>query len=673
MPNRLALEGSPYLRQHADNPVDWYPWGTEALQKARAEDKPIFLSIGYAACHWCHVMAHESFEDAEVAGILNQHFVSIKVDREERPDLDRIYMAAVQAFTGRGGWPMSVFLTPDAKPFYAGTYFPLRSRFGMPGFPDVLRAVADAWRTRRAELESGGEQVVQAIAQQMERVSGTTATLAADGRGTAEAAYRELERSFDRLHGGWGGAPKFPQPMVLEFLLRYNWRTGEAGALEQVRRTLGRMARGGIYDQLGGGFHRYSVDERWQTPHFEKMLYDNAQLARVYLHAWQATGEALFRTVAEETLDYLLREMADTAGGFTSSQDADSEGAEGRFYLWTPDEVRAILGAEAERFEQAYGLTEEGNFEGRNILTLVGGEAERQALADARRALFEARERRVRPARDDKVITAWNGLLLAALAEAVRALGRDDYQRAAERNAEFLLGPMRASDGRLRHVWVQGRASHNGFLEDYAAVADGLIELYQTTFDPRWYQGARELTDAMFDRFAAADGGFYDTAHDHEALIVRPREMQDNALPCGSSMAAFVLLRVAGLAAEPTLAERGEGMLRPMLPLLAQYPLAFGQWLVALEYTLAGPFEVALVGPASDPATRALLDVCRRGYRPALVVGWGAGSTEAGVVPLLAGRAAVEGQATAYVCRRGTCRAPVVDPEALAALLDDIS
>jgi hypothetical protein len=449
--NRLASESSPYLLQHADNPVDWYPWGEDALQKAAAEDKPIFLSIGYSACHWCHVMAHESFEDERTAAIMNEHFVNVKVDREERPDLDRIYMSAVQALTGRGGWPMSVFVTPEGQPFYGGTYFPPTPRYGMPAFSDVLLAVADAWRNRRQELEEGGRSLVAALDQQM--AVGLSPNFEALKPETAESAFQTLGRQFDRVHGGWGGAPKFPQPMALEFLLRYHHSTGDPQALHVVSRTLEAMARGGMYDQLGGGFHRYSVDDHWLVPHFEKMLYDNAQLARMYLHAWQVTGDPFYRTITEETLDYVVREMTDSAGGFYSTQDADSEGEEGKFFLWAPDEIRAVLGDQAHRFIEAYGVTERGNFEGRNILELKGGLEEREALVEARRRLFEARETRIHPGRDDKVLTSWNGLMLAAFAEAARALGRDDYRLVAERNAEFVLSELRTSDGRLYHVW----------------------------------------------------------------------------------------------------------------------------------------------------------------------------------------------------------------------------
>ncbi len=664
MPNRLAHESSPYLRQHADNPVDWYPWGAEALQKAQAADKPIFLSIGYSACHWCHVMAHESFEDERLAAILNKYFVSIKVDREERPDLDRIYMNAVQAITGRGGWPLSVFLTPDGHPFYGGTYFPPTARYGMPSFADVLLAIADAWRNRREELVAGSRQLVQVIEQQMTVGTGSAGEPSPE---TLEAALDSIARSFDPRHGGWGDAPKFPQPMTLEFLLRRHYATGDARAWEMVAHTLEQMARGGMYDQIGGGFHRYSVDERWLVPHFEKMLYDNAQLARVYLHAWQVSGDPLFRSVAEETLDYVVREMRDPGGGFYSTQDADSEGEEGRFYLWTLDEVRAALPPdEAERFIAAYGLTAEGNFEGRNILTLSGDRAARDTLRPARRRLFDVREARVHPARDEKVLTSWNGLMLAAFAEGSRVLGREDYRRVAEECGAFLLDALRTPGGRLYHTWQAGEAKVPGYLEDYTHLIEGLLELYQATFEPRWYVAAAELTATMQAHFAAPDSGFFDTSDDHETLVVRPREIQDNAVPSGNGMAAAVLLRMAGLAQEPRYEETVRAMLAAVQTLLSRYPLGFGQWLIAQDYALSHPAEIAIVGDRDAPDTRALLAVCAAGYRPHQVLA--VGRDEA--VPLLRGRSPLEGRAAAYVCRDQTCLPPVTEPEALARLCD---
>ncbi len=659
MPNRLIRETSPYLRQHAENPVDWYPWGEEALEKARREEKPIFLSIGYAACHWCHVMAHESFEDPETAALLNEHFVPVKVDREERPDLDAIYIQAVQMLTGSAGWPLSVFLTPDGRPFFGGTYFPPVPRYGMPAFRDVLRAVAEAWRERRAEILEGSAQIARAIHRQM-------AAQPAQGEltpATLEEAVRRLQAEFDPVHGGWGGAPRFPQPMILEFLLRRHV-AGDPRALPMVTRALEAMARGGLYDQLGGGFHRYSVDDRWLVPHFEKMLYDNALLARVYLHAFQVTGNPLFRAVAGETLDFILRELADPAGGFHATLDADSEGEEGKFYLWTTEEVRAALGADADRFFALYGVTPEGNFEGKNILTFGGTWEERVETADLRRRLWEVRERRVRPARDEKVLTSWNGLALAALADGARILGREDYRAAAEKNARFLLEHLRRPDGRLWHVWAGGEARIAGFLDDYTHLADGLLALYEATFDPRWYRTAADLVEVAQAHFAAP-AGFYDTADDHESLVVRPRNLQDNAVPSGNAVAAFLLLRLAALSARPDLADRARESLKEVQPLLARYPLAFGQWLIALDFALADPLEVAVVGDLGAADTRALLAVLS-GYRPHRVVAAGPPGTP---VPLLADRPMLSGRATAYLCRGGVCREPITDPERLGLLL----
>jgi uncharacterized protein YyaL (SSP411 family) len=673
--NRLANETSPYLLQHAENPVDWYPWGQEALEKARAEDKPIFLSIGYSACHWCHVMAHESFEDEHMATILNEHFVSVKVDREERPDLDRIYMSAVQALTGSGGWPMSVFLTPDGRPFYGGTYFPPAPRYGMPSFTQVLLAVADAWRNRRQELVQGGEQLAASIRRQMSVTSNLKPeTLKPE---TLDTAMENLWGRFDSVHGGWGAAPKFPQPMALEFLLRYHHGTGDRRALQMVTKTLDAMARGGMYDQLGGGFHRYSVDDHWLVPHFEKMLYDNAQLARVYLHAWQVTGEPFYRIITEETLDYVMREMTDPFGGFYSTQDADSEGEEGKFFVWTSDEVRAVLGDQADPFLSAYDVTERGNastgsahgLEGKNILELVGSVEERKALAGACHRLFEVRAERIHPGRDDKVLTSWNGLMLAAFAEAARVLERGDYREVAERNVEFLLSELRTPDGRLYHTWKAGVAKGKGFLEDYTYLIEGLIELYQTTFDPRWYVAAHELAEAMIEHFSAPEG-FYDTSDDHEALIVRPREMQDNAVPSGNAMAALVLSRLAGLAVEPRYLELARGMLAPMQEMQARYPLGFAQWLIALDYALAHPREVAIVGDAEAADTRALLGVCATGYRPHQIVALGEPGVEPATVPVLEGRGLIDGRATAYVCTDSVCQAPVTGPEELLKLIE---
>ena len=669
MPNHLSSETSPYLLQHADNPVDWYPWGREALQKAEVEDRPIFLSIGYSACHWCHVMAHESFEDSGVAALLNEHFVSIKVDREERPDLDRIYMNAVQVMAGSGGWPMSVFLTPDGYPFYGGTYFPPTPRHGLPAFGSLLVAIADAWKNRRQDLIAGGQRVLEAI-ERNSAVGSSKAHPDLDQRADTKA-FGRLRQQFDRVHGGWGSAPKFPQPMILEFLLRYNHSSENAEALSLVTQTLDAMARGGMYDQIGGGFHRYSVDSRWLTPHFEKMLYDNAQLARVYLHAWQVTGVEFYRTITEETLDYVVREMLDDQGGFYSTQDADSEGKEGKFFVWTPDEIRSALGDEvqAEAFKAAYGVTEQGNFEGRSILEFVGALDQRAALADARRQLFDAREERVSPGRDDKVLTSWNGLMLAAFAEAARVLDRDDYRQIAQRNAGFLLRALRTDDGRLLHTWKAGTAKQSGFLEDHSYLVEGLLELYQTTFERRWFVAAQVLAEMMIAHFQAPDGGFFDTSDDHEALIARPRDLQDNATPSGNAMAVTVLLKLAGFTNDLRYADIAQHALAQVQSMMAQYSLGFGQWLQALSYALFQPREIAIIGNPDGTDTVALLEVVRAGYRPFQVVALGAPSTQLLAVPLLQDRGLFAGQAAAYVCRNLACQAPVTEPEALRTQL----
>ncbi len=675
MSNRLIDETSPYLLQHAHNPVDWYPWGEEALRRARDESKPIFLSIGYAACHWCHVMEHESFEDQAVAAVMNEHFVNIKVDREERPDLDQIYMAAVVAMTGHGGWPMSVFLTPEGVPFYGGTYFPPVSRHGMPAFVDLLCGIADAWRSRRDEVTHSGTGLINHIRQQSAQ-----AAVAALSPGALEAAYRTLERQFDLAHGGWGGAPKFPQPMTLEFLLRTHLRTTERSALAMAESTLTKMARGGIYDHLGGGFHRYATDAIWLVPHFEKMLYDNAQLARVYVHAWQVTKRPLFRRVAEETLDYVLREMTGASGGFYSSQDADSEGVEGKFFVWTSEEIRAVLGDEAALFAEAHGVTERGNFEEKNILHMAKdpqtvterygvspGEIEAR-LALARRALFLRREERVRPGLDDKVLVAWNGLVLSALAEAARVFGRSDYRRAAEANAAFILREMQTPKGRLLRAWRGGRARLNAYLEDYANFIDGLLALYETTFDARWFVEARRLADEMMAHFHDPAGGFFDTSDDHETLVVRPKDLQDNATPSGSAMAATVLLRLAALTGESDYRDAAEEALRLVQPLAGTYPTAFAQWLSALDFALSRPKEIAIVGDPAGPDTRKLLETVHGVYRPNQVVAVGRPG-EPSPIPLLEGRAQSDSRATAFVCEHFTCRLPVTGPEELAALL----
>jgi uncharacterized protein YyaL (SSP411 family) len=669
MPNHLANETSPYLLQHANNPVDWYPWGAEALRKAKDEDKPIFLSIGYAACHWCHVMAHESFEDAATAELMNRHYVCIKVDREERPDLDGIYMQATVGMTGQGGWPMSVFLTPEGVPFYAGTYFPNIPRAGMPSFRQVLTALAETWVNQRDDVQRTTASLLEFYRQENSLLS--TQAGSALNPAVAAEAVQAVSNAFDRVEGGWGRAPKFPQPMTLEFLLAYYARTQDTAALSMAETTLTKMAHGGMYDQLGGGFHRYSTDGAWLVPHFEKMLYDNSQLARVYLHAWQVTGNSLYRRICTETLDYVLREMTDPAGGFYSTQDADSEGEEGKFFVWSTDEIWQLLGDEAVLFNDVYGVTQHGNFEGKNILHVtrsvadvakqhsLNAEALAQILEDAKRKLFVARAQRIMPARDEKVLTAWNGLMLAAFAEAARALDRTDYQQAAIRNADFLLSTMRTPEGRLWRTWKPGHAPKlNGYLEDYAHLCEGLLALYQTTFDARYFVAARDLVEQMIAHFVAPDGLFYDTSDDHEALVTRPRDVQDNAVPAGNSVAATVCLKLAALTGEGRYTELAEAGLRSLQGALGQHPTAFGQWLLAQELVLDGGLEVALVGDPVADDMQALLEVLHGMYRPAMVMALRR-IDEQSPIALLDEREAINGQATAYVCHHFACQRPV--------------
>jgi hypothetical protein len=663
--NRLARETSPYLLQHAHNPVDWYPWGDEAFARARAEDKPVLLSVGYSACHWCHVMERESFENPQIAAVMNADFVNVKVDREERPDVDHIYMQAVQSLTGRGGWPMTVFLTPDGTPFYGGTYFPPEDRHGLPGFPRLLASLTDAWRSRRAEVVQSGREIAESLGQ-TDRLRRAATLL---GEEVLFSAFGGISSQFDEEWGGLGGAPKFPQPMIWEFVLRFFKRSGNPYAQRMVHTTLTRMARGGMYDQLGGGFARYSVDAQWMIPHFEKMLYDNAQLASLYLHAWLALGDPECRRVCEETLDYLLRDMADPAGGFYSAEDADSEGHEGKFYVWTAGEIRAVLGADADRALAYWGVDRGSNFEGKSNLFLAA-EPDPESIAPLRRQLFAARARRVRPGRDDKVLAAWNGLACRAFAEAGRALGRADYVAAAVRNAEFLLGAMRR-DGRLLRSWKNGEARLRGYLEDYAMVAAALLEVYEATFERRWLDAARALADDMLGLFWDEGlEGFYDTGHDHEKLIVRPRNLYDNAVPCGTSVAIEALLRLAVLTGEAAYEARALTALRPLADLLGRHPTAFGRFLCALDFHLGPKIEVALVTPAGDAGALAA-EVFGRFLPNRVVAGMVAGDAQAAAgVPLLEGRTVIDGRPTAYVCRNYACELPVTEPAALVRQLE---
>ena len=677
--NRLTDETSPYLRQHAHNPVDWYPWSEEALAKARTEDKPIFLSIGYSACHWCHVMAHESFEDEATAALMNQLFVNIKVDREERPDLDAIYMDAIVSMTNSGGWPMSVFLTPDGQPFYGGTYFPPQPRYGMPSFQQVLQSVAAAYRDRRQAVLVQAERLTQAL----QRTAYLGAQDSELGSELLDEAVSHLDESFDREDGGFGSQPKFPQPMTLDFLMAYYQRTKNLDALYMAELTLEKMANGGIYDQLGGGFHRYSVDAIWLVPHFEKMLYDNSQLLRTYLHAWQLTARPLYRRIIDETIDYVLREMTAPTGGFYSTQDADSEGEEGKFFVWTPAEIEQTLGAhEAALFESYYNISERGNFEGHNILSVTrsaanvaerfrttAAEVER-IVAEGRRKLFAVRERRMKPARDEKILTEWNGLMIHALAECGVACGREDALQAAIRAADFILANMSQADGKLYRSYKDGQARFNAYLEDYAAFIRALIALYEATFELRWLGEASRLTQLMFEQFHdPTNGGFFQTGADHEQLVVRRKDFIDNAIPSGNSLVAETLLRLSGLVGNEEYRRTANQIILTMKAAMVRQPTGFGRLLGALETLLARRQEIALVGDPSSVDTQALYKAVHKRYLPHTVVAAKRPGEES-LLPLLAGRDMVDGKAAAYVCENYACQLPVTSAAELDKLFD---
>jgi len=679
MPNRLIHETSPYLLQHANNPVDWYPWGPEALARAKAENKPILLSIGYSACHWCHVMERESFENEAIAQLMNERFISIKVDREERPDLDAVYMEAVQMLTGSGGWPMTVFLTPDTKPFYGGTYFPPVDRMNMPGFPRLLLSASDAYQNNPGEIERVTNQLSSRMGQSGQIPKGNDLLT----EEILHQAYTALATNFDYQNGGIGTAPKFPQPMTLEFLLRYHHRDYpdlSQRALDMVNLTLEKMAYGGIYDQIGGGFHRYSTDAFWLVPHFEKMLYDNALLAKLYVNAFLVTERPLYRRVAQETLDYVLREMTDPLGGFYSSQDADSEGEEGKFFVWSPDETRQVLGDETGNLVGGFfGVNDAGNFEGKTIFNVpqppdqfaqeqgISEEELLETVESAKDLLRLAREQRIHPMRDDKVLSSWNGLMLRAFAEAAQVFDRKDYLEAAIKNAEFLTSHM-APEGRLLRTYRNGEAKLLAYLEDYAFVADGLLALYQATFQPRWLEEAVKLADSMIDLFwDDGVGGFYDTGRDHEDLVVRPRDNFDNAQPCGGSVASEVLLRLAVITGKEEYATKAAIPLRALSQLMSRSPMGAGQWLGALDFYLSQPKEIAIIGPRTNPATVELLDAVFGRFVPNKVV-VGAESPQPGALdgnPLLEARDMSGGKPTAYVCQNYVCQLPVTDAKAL--------
>ena len=681
--NKLIGETSPYLLQHAHNPVDWYPWGPEALKRSRQEDKPILLSIGYSACHWCHVMEHESFENEAIARLMNENFVCIKVDREERPDLDSIYMGAVQMMTGHGGWPMTMFLTPDLKPFYGGTYYPPEDRRGMAGFPRVLTAIADSYKNRKQEILASADAITNEL-KKGDRFAASNELLTTE---VLSLAFSALSAGFDHKNGGFGGAPKFPPSMTLMFLLNYYKRTNSAPALNIVETTLQKMSAGGMYDHLGGGFARYSVDAQWLVPHFEKMLYDNALLTRIYLYAYQETKSPLYRTVAEETLQYIFRDMTDITGGFYSSEDADSEGEEGKFYVWTRDEVLRILDPDdAALFCAFFDVTELGNFEhGKSILNTPysleefaaeqgkGVDEIRGIINKGKRDLFHEREKRIRPGRDDKMLAAWNGLMLTAFAEAANILGRDDYRQIAIRNAEFITDKL-MENGRLFRSYKSGQAKLNGYLEDYAYVIEGMLAVYEATFDLRFFKNARALADTMITHFwDDQEGGFYFTSSDHEELITRTKDYFDNATPSGNSVAALALLKLALLTEEHDYSRRAAIILRALRQTMSRYPSAFGYVLRAMDFYLAEPKEIALVGALDSHEIRSFVKEIYAGYIPNKVVAASEPLNEEAPseIRLLAGRVAVDNKATAYVCRNYACLAPATSAEDLSLRLKE--
>ena len=687
--NRLQHETSPYLLQHADNPVDWFPWGDEAFAKAKAEDKPILLSVGYSACHWCHVMAHESFEHDPTANIMNEWFINVKVDREERPDVDDIYMQAVQAMNnGQGGWPMTVFMMPDGRPFFGGTYFPREPRHGMPPFRQVMQAVYDAYTNRREELEEQASNLTTALDR-------TALQLPNDDSGFKIAllneATQKLKQTFDAQDGGFGGAPKFPNPMNLEYLLRDYERTGDKNTLHTVTFTLKKMAYGGIYDQIGGGFHRYSVDKVWLVPHFEKMLYDNAQLSRLYLHAYQVTGDDFFRVIAEDIYDYVLREMTSPEGGFYSATDADSEGEEGKFFVWSIDDLKTalepILDDVPDAFEVAvayFGASADGNFEGTNILNVpidpeiiaddlaLGFDELQEKLMAIKDRLYAVRTSRVYPSLDDKILTAWNGMMLASLAEGARVLGRDDYLASAERAGDFLLENLQTDEGRLYRTYNRHTAKLNAYLEDYANMIDALLELYQSTFVEKWFIKARQLADTVLEHFTAEDGGFFDTSDDHEKLIVRPRQLQDNATPAGNTMMAKQLIRLSGYTGDARYDDAGRDVLKPLLPAMQTYPQAFGEALNASDMLIRGLSEVAIVGNPVKAETKSLLAQVREVYRPNVITALARENVDGETtIPLLNYRSMRGDTPTVYVCQNFACKMPVTTAEEMADLLSE--
>ena len=679
MANFLKNSTSPYLLQHADNPVQWYPWSQEALDRAREENKPIFLSIGYAACHWCHVMAHESFEDLETAAVMNEHFINIKVDREERPDIDSVYMDAVVAMTGQGGWPMSLFLTPDGKPFYGGTYFPPVARFNMPSFRSLLLKIADEWQNHQEQLSTTAAQLAQHVASSPALES----QLQLIDPATLDRAAEVLFNRYDWKNGGWGSAPKFPQSLAINFLFRTYSRSGDQLALDMATDALDKMARGGMYDLIGGGFHRYSVDDSWRVPHFEKMLYDNALLLISYAYAWQITRQPRYRQIATQTLDFMKRELRDVQGGFYSSLDADSEGHEGTYYVWSVEEIGQILDSQinSDIFIYAYGFTSVGNFEGKNIpfqaveLAQVAEKFERteneisSILQEGRNTLLRARDQRQRPGLDDKVLTSWNGLTLSALCAAARIFSDENYLQAAQGLAFFLIKEMFV-DGKLMRSWRQGKANLNAYLEDHAALATGLLDLYQIDFNPRWYTIAVEQALEIIEHFSDPRGGFFDTRDDHEILISRPKSIQDTPIPSGNSLCMSLFLRLGALSGSGQFIDPAEAALRAIQENAAEQPSAFAQWLNAIDFAVGPQLQLAIVGSHDDSKFQDLARVAQSLYLPRLVMAGGPTGSQQ-MPALMDDRSMVDNQPTAYLCRNFSCNLPTTSPEVLAQQIED--
>ena len=683
MANKLQYETSPYLLQHANNPVEWYPWGPEALEKAKKEDKPILLSVGYSACHWCHVMEHESFENTHISNLMNSHFVNIKVDREERPDIDSIYMQAVQALTGHGGWPMTVFLTPDGKPFYGGTYFPPEDRGGMPGFPRVLNAMAEAYSNRKTEITNA----TSGILDHLKKMAQIRSHQKMPYVELINTAFSQLKQGFDSVEGGFGMAPKFPQPMIYDFLLHNYHSTKDKSALHMVDFTLDKMANGGIYDHLGGGFHRYSTDASWLVPHFEKMLYDNALLANLYISAFQVTGKSLYKKVSQETIDYILREMTTPEGGFCSSQDADSENIEGKFFVWTQSEIENALGSDNSKiFNKYFNVTAAGNFEGKNILNITNSSTElakemhlsepdfNSTIEQDKSILLNLRNCRIAPQRDDKILTAWNGLTLRTIAQASSVFERQDYLDAAINNAHFIVNNL-IINGRLCRTYKDAKAKLNGYLEDYSFLADGLLSLYEATFDQLWFNQSKKLVDTMIDLFwDSKEDLFYDTSKDHESLIIRPREFFDNATPSGSSIAVEVLIKIARLTSQRRYLDIAEKALNSVHQIMAQYPNGMGRWLSSLNLYQNPSKDIVIIGSSNDPETKTLLKVIHNRYIPNKVLAGLNDDNEDSIddIPLLNHRFKIEGKPTAYVCENNICKLPVTDSQALYEQIKDL-